>query len=96
MIVTNAVIFLICLHVTFPCKHGSGKSKALSELYKNVRPRQNYTNCCKQVAEKIAKDAMPGCEEQCLQCIIDRRKSLGTVYYRHLRALVQCIIDRSV
>ena len=56
MIVTNAVIFFICLHVTFSCKHGSGKSKALSELYKSVRPRENYTNCCKQVAEKIAKD----------------------------------------
>ena len=74
MIVTNAVIFLICLHVTSPCKYGSGKSKALSELYKSVRPRENYTNCCKQVAEKIAKDAMPGCEEQCLQCIIDREQ----------------------
>ena len=74
MITIDAVSLFICLHVTFSCKHEGGKSKALEELYKSVQPRQNYTNCCKEVAERIAKDAMQGCEKQCIQCILDKKQ----------------------
>ena len=79
MIASSAAIFIICLHVSSSCKPGGGKSKALEELYKSVQPRENYTNCCKRVTEKIAKDAMQGCEKECIKCIVDKKQDKTVV-----------------